>query len=273
MRVFKSLGAAALMCLLGASLAFGAMLPQHKRIAVVIFEEASGFFRENLAVDTSSTVITKTLIENGYPVVNAAQVERIKQDKRSELLMNGNPKAIRELGKIYDVRIFLVGKATMAQAVKNDFGTYTATATVTIQGYSTQDGKYLLSEMSSSKQLGGTPDEASQRAVEAAAQELARKLISGPSQSIHSSKAPSSYRKVVVQLMNANDFQGVNDVLGAIKNHSATSEAAVTSYGGGRGSISVSFGGTLEELAYAVRAVRGVKSAVVQGGVVVATFE
>ncbi|MCX7828237.1 MAG: hypothetical protein N2315_03405 [Thermanaerothrix sp.] len=273
MKALKSFGIAALACLFGASLAFGAMLPQHKRIAVVIFEEASGLFRENLAVDTSSTVITKALIENGYPVVNAAQVERIKRDKRSELLMTGNAKAIRELGKVYDVRIFLVGKATLAEAVKNDFGTYTATATVTLQGYSTQDGKYLLSEMSSSKQLGGTPDEASQKAVEAAAQDLARKLISGQGQTIHGSKAPSAYHKVVVQLMNVSDFQAVNAVLESIQKHPATSEAAVTSYGGGRASISVSFGGALGDLASAVKAVPGIKSAASQGGVVVATFQ
>ncbi|WP_242601135.1 hypothetical protein [Thermanaerovibrio acidaminovorans] len=232
----------------------GAMLPPHKRIAVMIFESASGLFRDNLAVDTASTVITQALIENGYPVVNDAQVKKIKADKRSELLRSGDAKAIKALGKTYDVRIFLVGKATLAEAVRNDFGTYTATATVTIQGYSTQDGKYLLSQMASSKQLGGTPDEASQKALEAASRELAQRLISGQGQTIHGSYPTSyRYRDVTVTITGAQDFQQVNAILQKVQSHPATRQAMVTSYSSGNATIGASFGGDVKEILSLIR--------------------
>lgn len=242
--------------LLGALLALGSIasaapLPPHKRIAVVIFEQASGFFRQGLGVGAAETLITQTLIGNGYPVVNAAQVEKIKKDKRAELLAQGNKKAIRELGKIYDVKIFLVGRATLAEPMKNDFGTYTGTATVAVQAYSTSDAKYLFSDMASGKELGGTPDESSQKAIEAASRIIAANLLAGEGKAGGVSgggAAPATAQEVQILITDVTSFQTVNAVLEAAQHLAGARGAAVTSYAGGVATLSVQYIGTPKDL-------------------------
>jgi len=242
---------AGLLAGLSASAALAVPLPPHKRIAVVVFEQASGFFRAGLGVGAAETMITQALIGNGYPVVNAAQVERIKRDRRAELLAQGDARAIRELGKTYDVRIFLVGRATLAEALKNDFGTYTGTATVAVQAYSATDGKYLFSDMASGKELGGTPDEAAQRALEAASRVVATNLIAGEGKAGGVSgggAAPASAQEFQVLITDVRDFNVPNRVLEAIQHLAGARGAAIVSYAGGVATISVQYIGTAQDL-------------------------
>ena len=249
----RALGVLALLgaLLILAGAASAAPLPPHKRIAGVIFEQASGFFRQGLGVGAAETLITQTLIGNGYPVVNAAQVEKIKKDKRAELLAQGNKKAIRELGKIYDVKIFLVGRATLAEPMKNDFGTYTGTATVAVQAYSTSDAKYLFSDMASGKELGGTPDESSQKAIEAASRIIAANLLAGEGKAggvAGGGAAPATAQEVQILITDVTNFQTVNAVLEAAQHLAGARGAAVTSYAGGVATLSVQYIGTPKDL-------------------------
>ena len=249
----RALGVLALLgaLLILAGAASAAPLPPHQRIAVVIFEQASGFFRQGLGVGAAETLITQTLIGNGYPVVNAAQVEKIKKDTRAELLAQGNKKAIRELGKIYDVKIFLVGRTTLAEPMKNDFGTYTGTATVAVQAYSTSDAKYLFSDMASGKELGGTPDESSQKAIEAASRIIAANLLAGEGKAGGVSgggAAPATAQEVQILITDVTSFQTVNAVLEAAQHLAGARGAAVTSYAGGVATLSVQYIGTPKDL-------------------------
>ena len=221
-----------------------AALPPHKRICVLVSEEASGWFRQNLAVGTAETLIKQELLANGYPVVNEAMVEKVKKDQRARLLEQGNPKAIRELGKIYDIRIFLVGKATLAEPLKNDFGTFTGTATVAVQAYSTGDAKYLLAETASAKELGGTPDEAAQKALETAARAIAKKLAAGGSGASQSG-IPLQMRVVVEGIT---DFKLANEVLFACRKIPGVTEAEIESYQGGTATIRLAYRGSSKEL-------------------------
>ena len=73
-----------------------AALPPHKRICVLVREEAAGWYREGLAVGTAETLIKQELLANGYPVVNEAMVEKVKRDKRAKLLEVDAPLALEQ---------------------------------------------------------------------------------------------------------------------------------------------------------------------------------
>lgn len=225
-----------------------AALPPHKRICVLIPEEASGWFRQNLAVGTAETLIKQELLMNGYPIVNESMVEKVKKDQRVLLLEQGNPKAIKELGKIYDIRIFLVGKATLAEPIKNDFGTFTGTATVAVQAYSASDAKYLLAQSASAKELGGTPDEAAQKALETAARSIAKKLTTGGSGASQTG-IPLQMRVIVEGIT---DFKLANEVLFACRKISGVTEAEIESYQGGTATIRLAYRGRSKDLAEAL---------------------
>ena len=235
------------LALLLAATAAMAALPPHKRICVLVREEAAGWYREGLAVGTAETLIKQELLANGYPVVNEAMVEKVKRDKRAKLLEEGNAAAIRDLGRIYDVRIFLVGRATLARPIQNDFGTYTCTATVAVQAYSTGDAKYLLAETASGKELGGTPDEAAQKALETASRTVAKRLAGGG----QANPSGAAVRMQVV-VEGLSSFQGANDVLFACKKITGVSDAAVESYQGGTATVRLAYRGTASQLAEAL---------------------
>ena len=67
--------------LLLAATAAMAALPPHKRICVLVWEEAAGWHREGLAVGTAETLIKQELLASGYPVVNEAMVEKVNRGR------------------------------------------------------------------------------------------------------------------------------------------------------------------------------------------------
>lgn len=70
----------------------------------MIFEQASGFFRQGLGVGAAETLITQTLIGNATRWSTPPRWRRSRRTRGAELLAQGDKKAIKELGKIYDVR-------------------------------------------------------------------------------------------------------------------------------------------------------------------------
>ena len=101
-------------------------IPKGKAVAVVISETAG--ILSQAAVGTAETLVKRTLMENGYPVVNEAQLAKIRRSKAAALALDGNVDAILSLGKKYGVKVFISGKASMHEARQNEFGLYTGTA-------------------------------------------------------------------------------------------------------------------------------------------------
>ncbi len=219
-------------------------LPKGKNIAMVIYENAGGY-QATAATGSAEAIIRQALINNGYPVVNEAQLAKIRQSKAAMLALDGNVDAILSLGKTYGIRIFLSGKATMQRAQQNEFGLYTSTAVLAVQAYSATNGKYIFSHTTNAKEVGYTQDEASRKALDKAAASMAQDIIQGEGSAAASQGAVNTLFVVVNGVSN---FNVANTVLASCKTLSKTKEAKITGFTGGTATIQVLYAGTVDQL-------------------------
>ncbi|HOO64306.1 MAG TPA: hypothetical protein PK364_10365 [Synergistaceae bacterium] len=226
------------------NLAWAEKLPKGKNIAMVIYETAGGY-HATAATGSAEAIIKQALLNNGYPVVNEAQLAKIRQSKAAILALDGNVDAILSLGRTYGVRIFLSGKATMQRAQQNEFGLYTSTAVLAVQAYSASNGKYIFSHTTNAKEVGYTPDEASQKALEKAAANMAQDIVQGEGSAAASQGAVNT---LFVVVNGVNNFNVANTVLGACKALSKTKEAKITGFSSGTATIQVIYAGTVDQL-------------------------
>ncbi len=219
-------------------------LPKGKNIAMVIYETVGGY-QATAATGSAEAIIKQALINNGYPVVNESELAKIRQSKAAMLALDGNVDAILSLGKTYGIRIFLSGKATMQRAQQNEFGLYTSTAVLAVQAYSATNGKYIFSHTTNAKEVGYTPDEASQKALNKAAASMAQDIIQGEGSA---AAAQGAVNTLFVVVNGVSNFNVANTVLASCKALSKTKEAKITGFSGGTATIQVLYAGTVDQL-------------------------
>jgi hypothetical protein len=161
-------------CLL-APAAEAAPLPRGSRIAVLVYERNPAGTDRGLGA--AESLVKGELVRAGYRLVDPARLERIRREKAALAALEGNVEAILALSKQYGVGTFVRGRATRG-AVLNDLGVYTGTATLSVQVYR-GDGRYLFADAVTGKEIGATAEEASQKALLAAARRMARGLLTG----------------------------------------------------------------------------------------------
>ena len=230
---------AVLSLLLCAGIAQGDPLPKGKAIAMVIYENSQDPFQQGLDIGSAEAVVSRILLDKGYPLVNQAQLKKIKESKAARLALDGDVEGILRLGSSYNVRIFVTGKVARHRPERNPMGTYTATAAIAVRAYSTANGKYIFSDTADAKALGGSPDEASEKAL----QEAARIMGSMLTGSHTSGVKPGVSSNITLKVSGVSDFSAANRILDACKNLSGVDSAKVVSYSGGNASFSVIFRG------------------------------
>ncbi|HOU32956.1 MAG TPA: hypothetical protein PLY89_06335 [Synergistaceae bacterium] len=242
--------AAAMMLLLGSGALAGA-IPKGKAVAVVIAETAG--ILSNAAVGTAETLVKQTLMQHGYPVVNEAQLAKIRKSKAAALALDGNVDAILSLGKKYGVKIFVSGKATMHESRQNEFGLFTGTAAIAVQAYSATDGKYLFADTVMGKDLGYTPEEAGQKALMAAARVMAENIVRGEGAAGDGTSggdpATTTAQTVMVVVSRVGGFNVANQILDACSHLPRTRSARITSFSGGTVAVEVLYQSTPRDLA------------------------
>ena len=148
-------------------IAFGAALPSKGDIAVIV----EGPDPQHVA--TAEAIIIDTLVYNGYRVVDEAKMRRIKlaaaKARAAQLAMQGNLAAILKINASYSVAATVIARVRAGEPVVNEFYLYTGTASAAIIAV-TSRGVKLGGRTAQGKQVGYTPDEAQQKAIEAAVQ-------------------------------------------------------------------------------------------------------
>ncbi|NCC97545.1 MAG: hypothetical protein EOM02_12030 [Synergistales bacterium] len=230
---------AVLSLLLCAGIAHGNPLPKGKAIAMVIYENSQDPFQQGLDIGSAEAVVSRMLLEKGYPLVNQAQLKKIKESKAARLALDGDVEGIIKLGSSYNVRIFVTGKVARHRPVKNPMGTYTATAAIAVRAYSTANGKYIFSDTADAKALGGSPDEASEKALQEAARAMGSILTGSQAVAV----SPGASTNITLKVSGVSDFSAANRILDACKNLSGTVSAKVSAYSGGNAAFSVVFRG------------------------------
>ncbi len=229
-------------------------IPKGKAVAVVISETAG--ILSQAAVGTAETLVKRTLMENGYPVVNEAQLAKIRRSKAAALALDGNVDAILSLGKKYGVKVFISGKASMHEARQNEFGLYTGTAAIAVQAYSATNGKYLFADTVMGKDLGYTPEEASQKALMAAARVMAENLVRGEGAAGNGvtggDPATSASQTFMVVVTRVAGFHVANQILDACAHLPRTRSARITAFNGGTVTLEVLYQSTARDLADAL---------------------
>ena len=217
-----------------------AAIPSGKTIAVVIFETTRDLYNPGKGIGAAESIVKRELLAGGYPVVNEAQLEKMKRNKAAALALQGNAEAIMRLGKSYNVKILLRGQASMHEPRLNEFQLYTATANISVQAYSTANGKYIFSDTVMAKEVGYTADEAREKALAAAAQIMAQNIIRGEGSAggVGPDSGPVGPAGAITLVVTGiSSFSQANEILAAVQHTSRVSEARMMAYEGGTATI------------------------------------
>ncbi len=148
-------------------IASAAALPSKGDIAVLV----EGDDPQHIA--TAEAIIIDTLVYNGYRVVDEAKMRRIKlaaaKAKAARLAMQGNLAAILKINASYSVAATVIARVRAGEPILNEFSLYTGTSSAAIIAV-TSRGVKLGGRTAQGKQVGYTPDEAQQKAIEQAVQ-------------------------------------------------------------------------------------------------------
>ena len=116
---------------------------------------------------TVAALVCRHLDEKGRKLVNEKGLAAFR--KASLELLPGDNEVINSVGAIISIRVH-------AEGWLNEFGLYTGSASIALI-VSTPEGKITFADVVQGKQLGGSHDEAAQKAVEAAALRAVEKII------------------------------------------------------------------------------------------------
>jgi len=156
-----------------------AELPKGKTIAVLV----KGTSHAPLA----RSILIRALLDEGYKAVDEKQLERIRQNKAAILALEGNVEAIMALGRTFGFSVLLSGSVAVPSPVRNEFGLFTATATVSATACTASNARQVAAGSASANRPSGTS--ASMPAVEAAASSAASDA--GPSAISTAAKPPA----------------------------------------------------------------------------------
>lgn len=158
---------ALVVCLLLCAAASAAVLPNKGDIAVVV----NGGNPQHVAM--AEAAIVDELVNHGYRVVDEARMKKIRaasaKAKADRLAMQGNFGAIMKINASYNAAATVVARVEAGRPVLNEFQLYTGTASAAIMAV-TSNGTKLGGKTAQGKQVGYTPDEAQQKAIDAAVQ-------------------------------------------------------------------------------------------------------
>lgn len=135
--------------------ALGAALPQGKTIAVLVRGTPSH-------AAAARSLLVRALLDGGYRAVDEKQLEKIRRSKAAALALEGNVDAILQLGRSFGFSVLLSGAVTVPKPVRNEFGLFTATASVSVTACHAANGRQILALTESAKEIGYTPEEAAQ---------------------------------------------------------------------------------------------------------------
>ncbi|MCD6362590.1 MAG: hypothetical protein J7M13_01100 [Synergistetes bacterium] len=227
-----------------------ATLPHGGRVAVM--------FNNPLA----EAKVMEKLINAGYNVVDRAQLDRIRRSRAAILALQGKAEAIMKLGRLYRIAYLVKGKAIIGGARENEFGLYTATASLSIQAYRTRNARFLLSKAFSAKAIGYTPSEAKRKALLKAASKAGAYLTGG--------EYAGAFRGIVkIVLRGVSDYGIVNSVYERVLGFPRAKKVRIVSYGGGQAIIEFLYSGDLRSIARALRSAGlPISVASVQGNVI-----
>ena len=144
------------------------VLPKRGDIAVVVEGD------DEQHVRITETKIIDSLINHGYRVVDEAKMKKAKaaavKAQAYRLAMQGNYNAIFKLNSSYSVAATVLARVQAGQAVQNQFGLFTGTASVSLLAV-TSRGTKLGGRTASSKEVGFTEYEALMKCIESCVDE------------------------------------------------------------------------------------------------------
>ncbi len=220
--------------LLVPSVAARAELPKGKTIAVLV----KGPSHAALA----RSILIRALLDEGYKAVDERQLERIRENKAAILALEGNVEAIMELGRTFSFSVLLSGSISLPQPVRNEFGLFTAMATVSATACTASNARQIAAGSASAKEIGYTADEAARKAVETATRSAAAALLGkAPPQSADTAGA------TFLVIAPARSFSEAHALAASCRDAGASS-ASVARFAGGRAEIDVSFSGSARQL-------------------------
>jgi len=115
-----------------------------------------------------AALVSQRLTARGYRVVDPGRLAAIRQHRIAIAALDGDIDAIIRLSSQFGVGTTITINAHAGQPVVNEFNLLTGTASVAVMAI-TSAGNIIYSDTVQGKQVGYSPHEASQKAVEAAA--------------------------------------------------------------------------------------------------------
>lgn len=141
------------------------VLPKRGDIAVIVEGD------DEQHVRITETKIIDSLINHGYRVVDEKKMRAAKaaavRAQAHRLAMQGNYEAIFKLNASYSCAATIIARVQGGQAVQNQIGLYTATASISLMAV-TSRGTKLGGKSSYSKEVGFTEYEALMKCIESA---------------------------------------------------------------------------------------------------------
>ena len=138
-----------------------APLPKKGSIAVLV----NGSSPQH--AESALSIMIQQLTAKGYKIVDQNKLAQIRRSKAAQYALEGNVDAIMKLSSQYGISTTVTVTVTAGEPVENEFKLQTGTASAAVRAISS-GGVMLYGDTVSGKQVGYTPDEASQKALEAA---------------------------------------------------------------------------------------------------------
>lgn len=123
-----------------------------------------------------AAILTREIISKGYKVVDPNKLAEIRRNKAAALALDGNVDAIMRLGRQYGFSTMITAQLQAGNPVLNEFKLYTGTASLAVMVMSSS-GQMIYADTVMGKQVGYTPDEAAQKAIEAVARLAVKKML------------------------------------------------------------------------------------------------
>lgn len=224
--------------------ALGAALPQGKTIAVLVRGTPSH------AAATRSLLV-RALLDGGYRAVDEQQLEKIRRSKAAALALEGNVDAILQLGRSFGFSVLLSGAVTVPKPVRNEFGLFTATASVSVTACHAANGRQILALTESAKEIGYTQEEAAQKAAEKAASSAGDVILG--KRAAGKPENPASKYTVIVSPVRS--FAEAHGIVESCRDAGALS-ASLLRFAAGKAEVEAEFGGTAAQLVAALLRVR-----------------
>ncbi len=181
-KVFLFFALCAAFFLPGAAYAGKSAVPAASRVAVVVSDGFSMAGDVNISVESKFARLAESIVRRELRRAGFSNIAAVNLTKNQlKLLTGGDAKSMAGLAKKQQVQYLIYGNITESGADVNSFGTFSSTASVTLQIVSAATGDYVFDDMVPGKAVGGTKEEAMRKAIEKASVGIAA-LISGKSE-------------------------------------------------------------------------------------------